>query len=103
MVAFNFGHQHPDSFVDGNRLGSIWTALHSGFHSTLVAANGLWDSAGCKTSAHLVDCLIHPSIYTRHSFIHSNYTMTSHLPYHDKPSIWSSHSLIAKQINTLPA
>lgn len=29
--------------------------------------------------------------------------MTSHLPYHDKPSIWSSHSLIAKQINALPA
>ena len=29
--------------------------------------------------------------------------MTSNLPYHDKPSDWSSHSLIARQVNALPS
>ena len=29
--------------------------------------------------------------------------MKSNLPYHDKVSVWSSHSLIAKQIRSLPA
>jgi 2-polyprenyl-3-methyl-5-hydroxy-6-metoxy-1,4-benzoquinol methylase len=29
--------------------------------------------------------------------------MTLNLPYHDKPSVWSSHSIIAASLNTLPA
>ncbi len=28
--------------------------------------------------------------------------MTAHLPYHDKPSAWSSHSVIASHLNALP-
>ena len=29
--------------------------------------------------------------------------MTANLPYHDKPSVWSSHSIIASYLDTLPA
>jgi len=29
--------------------------------------------------------------------------MTANLPYHDKPSVWSSHSIIASHLNTFPA
>ena len=29
--------------------------------------------------------------------------MKVHLPYHDKPSVWSSHSIIASHLNALPA
>ncbi len=29
--------------------------------------------------------------------------MTANLPYHDKPSVWSSHSIIASHLNALPA
>ena len=29
--------------------------------------------------------------------------MTVNLPYHDKPSVWSSHSIIASYLDTLPA
>ncbi|HEX9330876.1 MAG TPA: class I SAM-dependent methyltransferase [Anaerolineales bacterium] len=29
--------------------------------------------------------------------------MTTNLPYHDKPSIWSSHSIIASRLSVLPA
>lgn len=29
--------------------------------------------------------------------------MTANLPYHDKPSVWSSHSTIATHLNALPA